>query len=115
MAVETLDTEIATVEGGIIVTLRGSASMELCDKLNNTLLDACKKKPATLVLDLADLTFICSLGLGGLIAAYLRVKRYGGQMALVSPNEDILEMLNLTKLCTILMVYETAQEALANA
>ena len=115
MAVETLDAEITTVEGGIIVSLRGSASMELCDKLNNTLLDVCRKKPATLVLDLADLTFICSLGLGGLIAAYLRVKRYGGQMALVSPNTEIREMLNLTKLGTILMVYETSQEALANA
>lgn len=115
MTVETLDTEITTVEGGMIVSLRGSASMELCDKLNETLLGACQKKPGTLVLDLTDLTFICSLGLGGLIAAYLRVKRYGGQMALVSPNAEIREMLDLTKLGTILMVFPTTQEALANA
>lgn len=114
MTAESLDTEVKTAEGGIIVSLRGSASMELCDKLNETLLEACRRKPATLVLDLSGLTFICSLGLGGLIAAYLRVKRYGGQMALVSPNDEIREMLKLTKLGTILMVYESAQEALAN-
>jgi len=115
MVSEALETEVSTVEGGVVVSLRGSASMDLCDKLNDTLLSACQMKPAMLVLELSGLTFICSLGLGGLVAAYLRVKRYGGQMALVAPNADIREMLKLTKLGTILMVYDTPQETLARA
>lgn len=99
---------------GLVVSLVGSASMELCDELNTALFEACQSKPQILVVDLADLSFICSLGLGGLVAAYLRVQKYGGKLSLSRPSAAIREMLEVTKLGTLLPVYDTPAEALAS-
>lgn len=108
-----LTIDIAQGEKGAVVALVGSASMELCDQLNTALLEVCQTKPRALVIDLAKLTFICSLGLGGLVAAYLRVQKYGGKLLLASPSKAIRDMLEVTKLATLLPVYDTPEEALA--
>ena len=100
------------IGGGVIVSLTGSASMELCDQLNAALFEACGKKPETLVVDLSRLDFICSLGLGGLVAAYLRQQNHGGRLAVAAPNEAVLEVLNVTRLGTLLPVFKTSEAAL---
>jgi len=99
---------------GVVVQLVGSASMELCDRLNEALYAACESRPRVLVVDLSRLDFICSLGLGGLVAAYLRVQKYGGALLLASPAESIREMLQVTKLGQILPMFDTPAEALAS-
>lgn len=110
---DTLKIDTSWHETGLVVSLAGSASMDLCDQLNAALLEACQSKPQMLVINLAELTFICSLGLGGLVAAYLRVQKYGGRLALACPSQAIREMLEVTKLGTLLPVYDTSQQALA--
>jgi len=103
-----------TQEGnGVVVTLAGSASMELCEQLNEALFDACQQRPQALVIDMSGLTFICSLGLGGLVAAYLRVQKHGGKLLLANPAESIRDMLKVTRLGQLLPVYDSPREALA--
>lgn len=101
-------------ESAIVVSLAGSASMEHCEELNERLLDACLLAPDALVIDLSRLEFMCSLGLGGLVAAYLRIQKNGGRFALSAPDAAIKEMLELTRLHTLLPVFNSAADALAH-
>jgi len=110
---DTLKIAVERRDDGVVVYLSGSASMDLCDKLNRALLDANESKPAKIVIDLKNLEFICSLGLGGLVAAYLRARKHNGTLCLASPSSTIRNMLEVTKLAALLPVYETAEAAFA--
>jgi anti-anti-sigma factor len=66
-----------------------------------------------MVLDLGDLDFICSLGLGSIVAVYLRAMKHGGRVVVSRPAPAIREMLELTRLTHLLTVYDTVDAALA--
>lgn len=114
-APDRLRIDINPSDRDVVVQLRGTASMEHCDRLNTALMKAAESKPRLLVIDLDQLDFICSIGLGAIVSAFLRARRYGGQMALGAPNEAIREMLDLTRLDTLIDVYDTPAQALAAA
>ncbi|MEE9296206.1 MAG: STAS domain-containing protein [Phycisphaerae bacterium] len=111
--IDTLDIKISQSDRHVLITLVGSASMEHCDRLNESLLEACKLQPRLLVIDLSRLEFICSLGLGGFVVAYLRIQKYGGRIGLLCPMPAIRDMLATTKLGTLLPVYDTLDQAIA--
>jgi len=96
----------------LICRLVGSATMDACDLLNEQLARIAQQAPKLLVLDLSDLQFICSLGLGSIVAAYLRAKRYGGKFILAAPLPAVAEMLELTKLTVLFPVSQSVEEAL---
>ncbi len=106
-----LQIAITQSDGGVIVRLIGSASMEHCERLNASLLEAVSSNPDFLVLDMAQLEFICSIGLGAIVAAYLRTRMRNSRFAIGAPNEAIQEILQVTKLDTILDVYDDTDQA----
>lgn len=110
-----LRVEVSPFRQGVVVTLSGSATMDRCAELNAKLVEAAGNRPSLMVIDLGDLDFICSLGLGSLVAAYLRARRYDGKVVLSCPLRPIREMLELTKLNTLLPVHLTSEEAIAAA
>ncbi len=89
--------------------------MERCDELTARLSDAAQGRPALIVLDLGDLDFICSLGLGSIVAVYLRAMKHGGRVVVSRPAPAIREMLELTRLSHLLAVYDTAEAALSGS
>ncbi len=110
---DALSVEVVKHDDGVVVSLVGSASMDLCERLNAALLDVCQTKPRVLVIDLARLDFICSLGLGCIVVAYLRVTKHGGKLMLANPQPTINDMLTTTKLGGLMPVCSSIEEALA--
>lgn len=110
-----LSVEVAHHPTGVLVHLCGSATMERCDELTARLSDAAQGRPALIVLDLGDLDFICSLGLGSIVAVYLRAMKHGGRVVVSRPAPAIREMLELTRLSHLLAVYDTAEAALSGS
>ena len=106
---EPLQVEVSSIGGSIVCRLRGSASMEACELLNERLLEAAAEATKLLVVDLADLKFICSLGLGSIVAAHLRMARNQGDVRLVAPQPQVREVLELTKLDTLLPIWATVK------
>jgi anti-anti-sigma factor len=67
-----------------------------------------------IIADFAHVSYIDSTGIGFLVAIYTSViKEEGGKFALASPNHRVREVLELTKLDTILPVYNSEADALA--
>jgi anti-sigma B factor antagonist len=56
------------------------------------------------VLDLKDVDYIDSTGLGNLVISYTQVKKAGGALKLVNLNKRNVELLALTRLHTIFEV-----------
>jgi anti-anti-sigma factor len=73
--------------------------------------------PATrrLVLDLADLEFINSMGLGGIVAAHLRLRNADGEIHLAAPRPAIRNMLDVTRLTKLFPVHDSVAIALASS
>ena|SRR5215212_5811082 len=66
-----------------------------------------------LFLDMRDVTFMDSSGFGALLGATKRLRPDGGSLNLIGCNRTIQRMLHLTRLDTILGLYESEEEAMA--
>jgi anti-sigma B factor antagonist len=66
-----------------------------------------------LFLDLRGVSFMDSSGFGALLGATKRLRPEGGSLSLIGCNRTIQRMLHLTRLDTILSMYESEEEAMA--
>jgi anti-sigma B factor antagonist len=89
------------------VTL-GEESSQLRSKIKELLTQGKKR----LVLDLSQVSYVDSAGLGTLVAAYTSARNEGGEIRLAGVTKNFGELLNITKLVTIFSVYDTVEDAL---
>src|SRR5579863_6896679 len=103
------------VRGIIVIDLNGQitlgeASAALRDELRDQLNQQCSK----MVLNLADVTYIASAGLGELTAAYTSVKNRGGQLKLLNLTKRVHDLMQITKLYTVFDVFDDEKKGLAS-
>jgi anti-sigma B factor antagonist len=67
------------------------------------------------VVHLKELAFVDSVGLGGLVSIYTRLKKQGGALYLAAPSEQVSKVLRITGLDALFPVYPTCEAALAAA
>lgn len=96
----------------VVVRLRGNATLSYSEQLQDRLLSAAGEvKPPRLVVDLSELDFINSVGLGAFVTAHLRCSGQKGSFRLAAPRSPVADLLSLTKLSSLLAVYPTVQAA----
>lgn len=64
-----------------------------------------------LLLNLAQVSYLDSSGLGELVSAYTTLRSQGGELKLLHLGRRIRDILQITKLCTVFEVYEDEAEA----
>jgi anti-sigma B factor antagonist len=64
-----------------------------------------------LVLDLAEVSYIDSAGLGTLVAGFTSARGQGANLKLANLTKRFREQLNITKLVTVFDVYDTVDAA----
>jgi anti-sigma B factor antagonist len=99
--------------GSAVVTLSGSCTMNESASLRECVDRLASTDVRLIVLDMASLDFIESMGLGGIIAAYLRLRHRHGELRLVAPQPSIMHVLRLTRLTQLFEIFETVDKALA--
>jgi len=65
-----------------------------------------------ILLDMAQVRWVDSMGIGELVSAMVSVTRAGGQIKLLKVRENIKDLLSITKLQTIFAIYDDESEAL---
>ena len=80
--------------------------------LKDKISDVIRQGRDRLLLDLTEVPYVDSAGLGELVRTYTAVSRKGGQLKLLGLAKRIRDQLKLTKLLTVFDVVETKQEAL---
>ena len=73
------------------------------------LLDEGKKK---ILLNLAEVGYIDSSGIGELVSSYSAVEKDGGQLRLLKLTHKVKELLTITKLLTVFDVDDNEKDAL---
>ncbi len=94
--------------GGRITLGEGSAL------LRKTIRDLLEDKRTLILLNLADVDYIDSSGIGELVSAYTGVKNRGGVLKLLHLTKKVHDLLQLTKLFTVFDVYSDEHTALSS-
>jgi anti-sigma B factor antagonist len=103
--VRTLNDGIAVVDcAGRIVF--GEETAELRDRVRILI-----AKGSRVILNLADVTYIDSGGLGTLVALYTTARNAGGSIKLARLTQRVGDLLQVTKLLTVFEVYNSEEEA----
>ena len=63
-------------------------------------------------MNLTDVPYIDSAGLGEIMRTYTTVSRQGGQLKLVNLTKRITDLLMITKLLTVFETFEVEQDAI---
>jgi anti-sigma B factor antagonist len=100
-------------EGVTVLDLSGKITLGegdnlLKDKLHS-LLHQGKK---SVLLNLAEINYVDSAGLGALVSAYTTVTREGGNLKLVNITKKLQDLLSITKLLTVFETFDSEDEAL---
>jgi anti-sigma B factor antagonist len=96
----------------VVLDLKGRITMGegdelLKDKVNSLVNQGHKK----IVLNLADVPYIDSAGLGEIVRTYTTVSRQGGSLKLLNLTKRITDLLSITKLLTVFETFDSENEA----
>jgi anti-sigma B factor antagonist len=80
--------------------------------LRETLRDMVAKNQTKILLNLADVTYIDSSGIGELVSGYTTVTNTGGALKLLNLNKRVKDLLQITKLYTVFEVHEDEAAAI---
>jgi anti-sigma B factor antagonist len=109
-----VDFEVSTVrqDSATIVVVTGDVDLETGPRLRDSLLAALNTDPSRLVLDLSQVTFMDSSGLGALLGAHRHARLAGTELVLAACSERVIEILQLTNLDQVLPVRPSVADAL---
>ena len=102
---ETADATILDMSGRVSI---GDALAELRDSIRESLAGNQKN----ILLNLAEVSYIDSSGLGQLIGSYATVTSRGGQMKLLNLQKRVHDLMQITKLVTVFETYANEEAAL---
>jgi anti-sigma B factor antagonist len=107
--------EIRTVGNVRILDCSGKITLgEGTMSIRNTVRDILQSGVKKIVLNLADISYIDSSGIGELVSTYTTVLNSGGQLKLLNLTKKLKELLAITKLLTVFDVFEDEKAILAS-
>ena len=80
--------------------------------LRDTMRELVGKGQKKILLNLGDVTYIDSSGIGELVSGFTTVTNSGGQLKLLGLNKRVKDLLQITKLYTVFDVHEDEASAI---
>ena len=88
----------------------GEGSVQLRDAVRDLLSKGSKK----ILLNLGDVNYIDSSGIGELVSAYTAVRNQGGDLKLLNLTKKVHDLLQITKLYTVFDIKDDEASAVAS-
>ena len=107
---ERMNGEVTVIKETGDITLNQGGDVMLKDKVQSLLQQGRTK----LVLDLGNVSYVDSAGLGQLVQIHSTAKTNGGSLRLVNVTKRLKDLLVVTKLVTIFDSYDSEAEAVAS-
>ena len=102
------------VDGVTIVDLSGRITLgEGSVVLRDTIKDLLSKGQKKILLNLGDVSYIDSSGIGELVSAFTSVRNQGGELKLLHLTKKVHDLLQITKLYTVFDVKDDEAGAIA--
>ncbi|OFV92507.1 MAG: hypothetical protein A3G76_14020 [Acidobacteria bacterium RIFCSPLOWO2_12_FULL_65_11] len=101
-----------TVRGNVVfIEPKGRLTVETEEEFRGTVRQLLETGWTRLVLNLADVPYIDSCGLGAIAQEYISARRRGGDLKLLNVAGRNHHLLTLTKLVTVFETYDSEDEA----
>ncbi|MDI3341612.1 MAG: STAS domain-containing protein [Sphaerobacter sp.] len=94
-----------------VVSVRGELDIATADEFREQLCRARREASPFLIVDLSELEFIDSSGLGVLVDLREQAQAHGGRVVLVAPRRTVTKVLHLTGLDRCFAIYPTVEAA----
>jgi anti-sigma B factor antagonist len=106
-----LEISEAEREGVTTLSLKGRLTVGEASGVREKVTELVAQGRKNLILDLGQVDYIDSTGLGSMVICYTTVKKAEGALKLLNLNKRNIELLLLTKLHTIFEVFSDEQDA----
>jgi anti-sigma B factor antagonist len=107
--------QIAERESGAVTVLDLSGKITLGEDsnlLNDKLHSLLHQGKKNVLLNLGQVPYVDSAGLGSLVSAYTTVTREGGSLKLTNVTKKLQDLLSITKLLTVFDTFDSEDEAI---
>ncbi len=102
------------VDGVTVVDFSGRITLgEGSVVLRDTIRDLLSKGDKKILLNLGDVTYIDSSGIGELVSAFTTVRNGGGELKLLNLTKKVHDLLQITKLYTVFDIKDDEATAIA--
>jgi anti-sigma B factor antagonist len=109
VALEHFDWEVGDV---FVLHLQGPITLgQATERLRNLILQALDNGKMNILLNMAEVFYIDSSGLGELVAAYTTAQRRGGKLKLMKLTQRVQDVVQLTKVYRVFEVYNDEDSA----
>ena len=110
-----MDVSVTSRESGdrTVVEVRGEIDVYTAPVLREELTSLVDAQHTNLVVDLTQVSFMDSTGLGVLVGGLKKVRTLGGDLSLVIDQETILKVFRITALTQVFSIHSTLEDALA--
>jgi anti-sigma B factor antagonist len=99
-------------EGVVVLDVKGRLTVgDSATALREYLRELAAAGKTSVVLNLAEVDYIDSTGLGSLVVAYTSLRKAGGHLRLLNLSRRNIELLVLTKLTTVFELFDDEQNA----
>ncbi len=110
----TMKASTRQMDGITVVDLSGRITLgEGSVILRDTIRDLVGKGNKKILLNLGDVTYIDSSGIGELVSAFTTVRNQGGELKLLNLTKKVHDLLQITKLYTVFDVKDDEATAIA--
>ncbi len=98
--------DVTVVDAAGRITLGEGAST-----FRDTIRDLATKGDKKILVNLSDVSYIDSSGIGEMVSGFTTVTNHGGQLKLLGLNKRVKDLLQITKLYTVFEVFEDEASA----
>ena len=109
-----LKTSSRQVDGVTVLDMSGRVTLgEGSVVLRDTIREVLSKGNKKILLNLGDVTYIDSSGIGELVSAFTAVRKEGGELKLLNLTKKVHDLLQITKLYTVFDVKDDEAVAIS--
>ena len=106
---------VRQVDSVTVVDVSGRITLgEACKELRELIRGELSKGHKNLLLNLADVTYIDSSGIGELVSAFTAVSSQGGKLKLLNLTKKVHDLLQITKLYTVFDIHNDEAGAVSS-
>jgi anti-sigma B factor antagonist len=109
-----VDLTISTreAEGRTVVSVAGEIDVYTAPRLREEITELVAAGTYDLVIDMSEVEFLDSTGLGVLVGGLKKVRAHDGSLQLVCNQDRLLKIFRITGLAKVFVIHDTAEAAL---
>ena len=93
-----------------VIVLNGDIDYFCVSELKNAVFKLINDRTPSIILDLNNVEYMDSSGIGLIVTAYKVMSQYGGTLGLMNVQNDVFKLLKMTTIDTLMKIYSNEQE-----